>query len=395
MAASFEAIVKPQLLVWARTSAGYAIVDAAHKAKVKLEKLEAWERGDARPTIAQLRELARVYKRPLAVFFLSEPPQDFQPPHDFRRLPQALTQPSPALRYEIRRAHYRRDVGIDLYKDTGEIPPQFSLSATLDEDPELLADRLRQYLGILFENQIEWKSDYDGLSHWRSALEKLGVLVFQARGISLDEMRGFSISDLPLPVICTNGKDSPRARIFSILHEFVHIVLRRGGLCDLDDQRRSLPEEQRVEIYCNRVAGAMMVPKVALLQEPSVSSKQDVSQWSDYEIRQLANRYKASQEVILRRLLLLGRITKGFYENKRDTLHELQEGKAPKKGFATIEQRTLASTGILFANLVLSSYYQERITSSSLSDLLEVKLRHMPKIEKALFGRAIEFGAAG
>lgn len=394
MAASIEAIVKPELLVWARTSAGYAAVDAAHKAGVKLEKLEAWERGDARPTIVQLRELARVYKRPLAVFFLQEPPQDFQPPHDFRRLPQTSTPPSPPLLYEIRRAHYRRDVGMDLYKDAGDDPPRISLSATLDDDPELLADRLRQSLGVTFENQIGWKSEYEGLNQWRSVVEKLGILVFQARGISLDEMRGFSISDLPLPVICTNGKDSPPALIFSILHEFVHIVIRRGGLCDLDDQRHSLPEEQRVEVYCNRVAGAMMVPKGVLLQEPLVLSKENASQWTDHEIRQLANRYRASQEVILRRLLLLGRITKGYYENKRDALHEFR-GKRPKKGFATIEQRALASTGILFANLVLSSYYQERITSSSLSDLLDVKLRHMPKIEKVLFGRAIEFGAAG
>lgn len=41
--------------------------------------MAAWEIGEAVPTIAQLRKAAEVYKRSLAVFFLSEPPEGFVP----------------------------------------------------------------------------------------------------------------------------------------------------------------------------------------------------------------------------------------------------------------------------------------------------------------------------
>ena len=82
-----HAAVKPTLLVWARESAGLEIDEAARKLQVKPERLASWETGERRPTINQLRHLARVYRRPIAVFFLSKPPKKFKAMHDFRRLP--------------------------------------------------------------------------------------------------------------------------------------------------------------------------------------------------------------------------------------------------------------------------------------------------------------------
>ncbi|MBT9153051.1 MAG: hypothetical protein DDT35_01278 [Firmicutes bacterium] len=61
-----------------------SVEEAAHKVRTKSERLEQWEQGELRPTITQLRKLADVYKRPLAVFFLHQapPPEIF--PVDFR-----------------------------------------------------------------------------------------------------------------------------------------------------------------------------------------------------------------------------------------------------------------------------------------------------------------------
>ncbi len=93
MARSVEALVEAKLLVWARESANLSEVDAAEKAKVAPEKLQEWEAGTSRPTVAKARELARIYKRPLSVLYLPEPPTDFAALHDFRLLPgEALEQ---------------------------------------------------------------------------------------------------------------------------------------------------------------------------------------------------------------------------------------------------------------------------------------------------------------
>ena len=395
MAKRVEALVKPELLTWARQTAGFALPDAARRAGVKSAKLEAWERGESRPTITQLRVLARVYKRPLAVFYLPEPPRDFQALQDYRRLPgEPVAEQSPALRFGIRSAHYRREAALDLYQELGETPPPLTLSADVHEDPEVVAVRFRSALGIGYADQITWKDDYDALNRWRLALERLGVLVFQVSRVKLSEMRGFSISDLPLPVIGINSQDNPRSRIFTMLHELTHIVLQRGGLCewniDANAERANLAEEQRIEVFCNAVAGAMMVPQAELLQEDIVVRKQGSPEWANDEIAHLVNRFNANREVILRRLLTLGRTTGVFYQRKREEFQrESAAYKKPTKVIVPQHQKALASAGNLFANLVLSSYHQDKITASDLSDLLEVKLQYVPKIEQTLFGRAV------
>ena len=79
-------VVKPALLRWARETSGLATDEAANKIGVKPERLAEWEEGTLRPTVAQLRKAANVYKRPLAVFFLGDPPVQSAPLHDFRGL---------------------------------------------------------------------------------------------------------------------------------------------------------------------------------------------------------------------------------------------------------------------------------------------------------------------
>ena len=60
MAAGVKALVKPELLIWARESAGFSPAHVAEKLKVTAERLQRWEDGSDRPTVRQLRELARV-----------------------------------------------------------------------------------------------------------------------------------------------------------------------------------------------------------------------------------------------------------------------------------------------------------------------------------------------
>src|SRR5438309_382172 len=115
MTVSVKALVKADLLVWARMSAQISLGDAARKATVKEDQLKAWEEGDGHPSIPQLRKLARVYKRPLAVFYLPTPPKTFDALRDFRRLPRDRQgKQSPELAFEIRRARARREIALDL-----------------------------------------------------------------------------------------------------------------------------------------------------------------------------------------------------------------------------------------------------------------------------------------
>src|SRR6185295_8631137 len=105
--------------------------------------------------------------------------------------------------------------------------------ASAAEDPEEVAARARQYLDITLERQERWRDKYEAFNAWREMLEQKGVLVFQVTDVSVSEMRGFSISEMPLPAVAANIKDAVNGRIFTILHEFVHLMVREAGLCDL------------------------------------------------------------------------------------------------------------------------------------------------------------------
>jgi len=390
MAKGIEALVRPELLVWARRSAGYEIEVAAKKAQVKPDQLEHWERGEGRPSIPQLRKLGKVYKRSLAVFYLPHPPEDFQPMRDFRRLPgQIAGIQSPQLRFEIRRAHSRRELALDLYESVEGPPPQFALRAALADDPEDVGEYIRAALGVRYDEQITWTGLYEPFNRWRAALERAGLLVFQAVDIDVLEMRGFSISDTPLPAIVVNIKDSPRGRTFTMLHELCHIMLREAGLCDIYEEFDRPPQEQRVEVFCNWVAGAALVPRQRLLEEYLVRSRQGRTEWPDEEIGALAARYGTSREVVLRRLLMCDRTTEAFYRRKREQFQEEYEDQLEQRaeGFAPPHTMAVSSAGPLLVQLILNSYHQGQITASDVSDFLEVRLKHLSKIEAAVLGR--------
>ena len=114
----------------------------------------------------------------------------------------------------------------------------------------------------------------------------------------------------PMRVVGLNSQDSLGGRIFTMLHELCHIVIRNGGVCDLGDDG--------TEVFCNRVAGAALIPAEHLLREPVVTRTADKEGWADAAIQVLATRYGVSREVALRRLLLLGRTTEAYYRAKRD-----------------------------------------------------------------------------
>jgi Zn-dependent peptidase ImmA (M78 family) len=388
--ASIKANVTPELLSWARSSAGYALEEAAKKINnISAEKLAAWEEGTDQPTVKQLYKLAEVYKRPVGTFFLSELPRDFTIPRDFRRLPGEVAGVySPALRRQIRLAEERREAALDLFEGLGEEPPTFPLAATLDDDPDELASRIRETLGVDPAEQFSWRDPqrYKPFRQWRARIENLGILVFQATGVETQEMLGFSFAEPVLPVIAVNRKIRPNGRIFTLLHEFVHLMLRQSSICDIDEEAPRPPEEQRIEVFCNRVAGAALVPAEVLVREEIVAGRPAARrEWIEEDIRALALRFSVSREVIVRRLLIAGRTTEEFYRRKRrEYFQPPAAGDEQAGGPENRAVRALSTLGTSFVTLILESHHQGHLTLSQVSGLIGERVRWVPEIERRI-----------
>ncbi|HEY4694726.1 MAG TPA: helix-turn-helix transcriptional regulator [Candidatus Nanoarchaeia archaeon] len=69
---NIEAKINSNLLKWARESFNKSKSEVASRLKVSEEFIDKIENGDAKVSIPQLRDLANVYKRPLAAFFFQK-----------------------------------------------------------------------------------------------------------------------------------------------------------------------------------------------------------------------------------------------------------------------------------------------------------------------------------
>ena len=385
-----EANPTPSVLVWARTSSGFSLEEAAKKIGVPGTRLEEWEAGRQKPTFAQLRKAAVAYRRPLATFYLQEPPRAFQPMHDFRRHPDGDTSfVSPALTSEIRRGYDRREWALELIGQLDEQPKVIPLRLRLDQEVEQAASLVRELLGITVGVQSQWRDQ--AFKEWRARIEGAGVLTFEMTSIPVEEARGFSIGVTPLPVAVANIKDSPRARVFTLLHEMVHILLESGGICNLDERGRD--ESAESETFCNQVAGATIFPRDGVLGSDVVRRHaKGQAEWTDQELRSLSFQFGGSREAALVRLASLGLTSKRFCDSRREQFRqEYRRFEADRKaqkdgGFVPPHQLALLSAGPMFVGLVVENFNRERITVSDFSDYLQIRARHITEVQQDYAG---------
>jgi Zn-dependent peptidase ImmA (M78 family)/transcriptional regulator with XRE-family HTH domain len=392
MAKRIETIANHQMLVWARTTLGLDVPTAAKKSKVPEANLTEWEAGTARPNLTELSRLAEAYRRPLAIFFMSTPPADIRPPKDFRHLHAAARGVlSPELRLALRRAELRQELAADLLKDEVREIRKLIGSVTLPANAAAVAASVRASVGIDIETQASWNTPNEALNNWINAFEALGILIFQVMGVSVSEMRGLSIHDDIVPAILLNTGDGVRPRIFTLAHELGHLVLGAEGLCDIADPDAT---GDRVETFCNIFASAFLVPGDALVAHEVVQAKAAGDlEWDGAELADLTATFGVSAEVILRRLVAVGKTTNAHYKTWRAAALKRPAPKKEKSvGGPDYYTMLIVRHGSLFTQLVLGAYHDQVITGADVSEYLETKVSFLPKIEKALARRIAKVG---
>lgn len=385
MAKSVPALINPAMLVWARESARLSVEDAAHKIGIAADKLAACEADDAKLTFNQLMKAASVYKRPVSLFYLKTPPAGWAPIQDFRRLADAEIGFSPRLTYVIRQARERRELALELRTELSAPVQPFTLTATVGRDVETLGQEIRTYLGVTDAEQQQWKRR--AFDAWRMAMEAQDVLIFMVPRLPLAEMRGTAIAERELPVILLNGQDRTGGRIFTLLHEFCHLVLRQSGVSGPGGDQDSAPNPA-VERFCNAVAAAALMPKDWLLSEILVRQKGSVKTWDNEELEALALRFGVSREAMLRRLLTLGKTSHSFYEHMRPTFQAEYDELAEKKstGGPPPHLQVLSQLGRSFTRLVFESYHDRRLTLRDVANHFNMQVKLVPEMERAAFG---------
>lgn len=397
MAKRVDALVTPEMLEWARRRAYFNMGGAAKRLGVTVDRLESFESGEKKPTILQAVKMAKLYRVPLSAFYLDAPPTDSSVVMtDFRRLPERSEGQSPALAKEIDIALARQQIVIDLSDDPQEGRFPLNEAILLSDPQDAVVRMIREALRVTWAEQKSWRTRYDALNNWRLRIESFNVLVFHTNhlgdSVPLEEMRGFSIGAERFPVIVLNSADSVYGRVFTLLHELTHLMLGRWGICDTSQYLSPATTTQQVEVFCNSIAGSVLVPGSILLAHDVVSSHGESPIWTEHEIDTLSHDFSTSNEVIVRRLLTLGLTSDKFYEQRRQEYQErfLESRRSGNsedgsRNVPPYYRMVLRRNGKPYTRRVLDAYNSNQITLSSALGYLDIKVKHLDRVLREVY----------
>ncbi|NBC49863.1 MAG: ImmA/IrrE family metallo-endopeptidase [Gammaproteobacteria bacterium] len=344
--------VNPELITWARERAGREPLELTRR----FPKLADWERGEVQPTLRQLEGFARAVHVPVGYLFLPTPPVEALPIPDFRTLgDRDVARLSPNLLDTLYLCQQRQEWYRDHARLHGLAPASFVGSAQAGSDVAEVADRVREALGLSVAERQRLPSWIDALRQLVARAEEAGVLVMASsivgsnshRKLDVAEFRGFALVDDLAPLVFINAADSKAAQMFTLAHELAHLWLGESGVSDVEAGR--LPD-QGVERWCNRVAAEVLMPLERLYEahQPGVAVLD--------EIRRLAQRFKVSTLVALRRLFDGGLIDQAtLWECYRQELNRVRALDRGGSGGGDFYRTLSARTGKRFARAVMSS----------------------------------------
>ena len=339
--------VNPEILVWARKTAGLTLQDAVAKVGIRdargvtaVDRLTALERGEERPTRPILVKMAHHYRRPLLAFYLKAPPRRDDRGPDFRTLPGARSSETDALIDALVRNLQSRQsmVRAALEAEDEAEPLPFVGALVRSGDTDAGIESVRQVLrrrpeaarfvqravgllgGVLGDdlNAARYYAEPNAEHAFRlvrSQTEDAGVFVLlqgdlgsHHTAIDVEVFRGLAIADDVAPFVVINDNDSRAAWSFTLLHELTHLLLGQTGFS-------SANSGTEIEEFCNNVAAEWLLPARTLDQIEIERGRDIVEQ--QRRISEFARAHNLSRTMIAYRLLRANRIDRAAFERLR------------------------------------------------------------------------------
>lgn len=273
------------------------------KTKLDLKSIEKWldVSDSSLPTILQAKKIAKCLHIPFAGLYMNTEDINVKSIPSIinnRTFNGSLSIDDSGFNIAVCDVLQERDFLIDENIEL-EIPIiPFTAPSCKTNDPVDWANAIRSHYAISLKDQFRCKSSRKFYLYIRDRLENKGVFVQCFTDVPIEIVRGFSIYEPTLPIIGINDEDRPPAKSFSLIHELVHLIKRESSACNIMYNAKSTRSE---EVFCNAVAGELLVPKNTL--SLVLNNESFEHPYSVDNIVTIAERFSVSKEVIIRRLL--------------------------------------------------------------------------------------------
>ena len=381
--------VHPHVLRWARETRLLTVAQAALRLGWAIERLEAVEHSDEIDN-EDLESLASCYKLSTATLLMPDTlPADRYPPRtidDYRLHYRAEQEPlSIKTQVYVENAFELIELLDEINDADPDVAPRPLLPfAELTDNPAHIARRERARIGVDIEAQLGWEKDKEAFLRWREIVEAQDVVVHK---LAMDEphVRGFAVYRKGYGLVAINSNDDLRARIFTLLHEYAHILLHMGGI---SDQNRQVP----VERWCNQFAANFLMPEEPFQQEyERLFPKGEVSDWA---VARLASRFKVSKASAAIRFEELGIAEPGFYDRLKAEWEQGQKHRAGGGGGNDAIETDLGRFGTAHVTTIAHALERGVIDRLEAQYALDVPADHWPLLTVAARERLRAYGPA-
>jgi Zn-dependent peptidase ImmA (M78 family) len=353
MVNEFELEINPLNLDWAiRNSDGLFERSRDTSMKAKFSDLANNSDKIVKIKYSELKNFCKTVKRPFFVMLRNLPPED--PPFIIPRASYKVSSYSPQTIREIRRGIWLEFATTELIKDLN-LSSKLKLRMPVRETPEAAAEMIKKAMGLTLSEQQDSKDAEDFYAKLINKIEENGAFVFEISPTSY-EISGFSISG-EVPIIAINAYEKLERRIFTLLHEFGHLLVGDSLSCGW------LREEDydNEETWCNKFASEFLVNRENLKQLYQFYKDRN----REFNIK--LKEYKISEQLAFFR----------FYQEKYINKSEYKEEVPPfvrgtKKRINKLESnKKQLYTSNRFKSLINENINQDKINAYDYSDYVK------------------------
>jgi hypothetical protein len=304
--------VNPTILNWLMQKAQQVNVGSP-----VIDLIKKWISGEKEPTFSQIETVSKKISIPFGYFFLENPPVEECKIVDFRTVDSiSIQNPSRDLIDTVDLMSSVQEWMSEYNRDNGASEYVFVGSVKTTDGVIPVANTIREELKL----ELNWFADFrnakEAFNSLRNTIADLGVIVMMNgivgnnthRTLNVSEFRAFTLTDPYAPLIFINSRDTDNGKVFSLLHELVHIWIGKDNF--YNDTHGISQKVSKEEQFCNAVAAEILVPDSVFIAEWSTKTGSN-----EMIIYDLEKKFVCSRFTLLIKAFNTGRIEKAEFNS--------------------------------------------------------------------------------